>query len=126
MLGLAGVGDLLPDAREAEDAYVVALVRVADEVELPALVEQVVGVDLALGVLVALDRVVAELDRLAARDRGLDLGQPLRQLAAARRGGDRDGDGAMLRRGERAGAAPGKLLQRQPQRLGIGEAAVEQ
>ena len=71
------VGDLVLDPRQAEDADRVALVRVPDEVELAALVEQVVGVDLALALVVALDRVVLELDRLAAGDGGLDLGEAL-------------------------------------------------
>ena len=77
VLGLGGVAHLAANARDAEDAHVVALVRVADQVELPALPEQVVGVDLALLLGVAADRVVVEHDRLAAEDRGLDLRQPL-------------------------------------------------
>ena len=45
VLGLGRVGDLAADAREAEDADRLALVRVADEVELAALEQQLVGVD---------------------------------------------------------------------------------
>ena len=84
VLGLRRVADLAADARHAEDAHVVALVRVADQVELPAAVEQVVRVHLALLLGVAADRVVVEHDRLAAEDRRLDLRQPLRELAPAR------------------------------------------
>ncbi len=89
MLGLGGVADLALDPREAEDPHRVALVRVADQVELAAAEDQVEGVDLALLGLVALHRVVGELDRLAARDRGLDLGEALGEVAAAGRGGHR-------------------------------------
>ena len=83
VLGLRRVGDLAADADEAEDAHRVALVRAADEVELPALEEQVVRVDLARVELVALHRVVVEGDRLVAEDRRLDLRQALRELVAA-------------------------------------------
>ena len=66
VLGLGGVADLALDPREAEDPHRVALVRVADQVELPAAEDQVEGVDLALLGLAPLHRVVGELDRLAA------------------------------------------------------------
>ena len=60
VLGLRRVRDLAADARQAEDAQRAALVGVAEEVELPALEEQVVRVDLAGARLVALHRVVVE------------------------------------------------------------------
>ncbi len=44
----------------------------------------------------------------------------------AGRGRDAQRDRALLGRAQRAGAPPGDLLQRQPQRLGVGEFAVEQ
>jgi hypothetical protein len=47
VLGLRRVGDLALDAAEPEDAQRAALMAVAEEVELAALVEQVVRVDLA-------------------------------------------------------------------------------
>jgi hypothetical protein len=126
VLGLGRVGDLAADAREAEDAHAVALVRVADEVELPALEQQVVRVDLAQRGLARLHRVVLELDPLAAVDRGVDLRQPPRQLGAAGRRGDAESDRLPQAAAERARAAPGDLLERQPQRLGVRELAVEQ
>ena len=100
--------------------------RVADEVELAALVEQLVGVDAALRDLAGLHREVLELDPLAAVDRGVDLGQAGGDLGAAGRRGDAEADRALLGRVERARAPPGDLLQREPQRLGVGELAVEQ
>src|SRR5690606_3442426 len=77
VLGLGGVADLPLDPREAEDTHRVALVRVTDQVELAGPEDEVVGVHLALLGLVALHRVVGELDRLAARDRDLDLREAL-------------------------------------------------
>ena len=124
VLGLRRVGDLAADAVEAEDAHVVALVAAADEVELAVAEEQVVRVHLARVERVALQRVVVERDRLLAEDRRLDLRQALRQLVAAGRGGDVEAQA--VGRVERAGPAPRDLLERQPQRLGVGELAVEQ
>src|ERR1044072_9375743 len=75
VLGLGGIPDLALDPREAEDTNRVALVRVADQVELAAAEDEVVGVDLALLGLAALHRVVGELDRLAAAECGRDRGE---------------------------------------------------
>ena len=85
-----------------------------------------VGVDLAVGDVVALQRVVGELDRLAARDRGLDLRQALGELAPRAGRRELDVDRRLVLLGQRARAAPGDLLEREPQRLGVGELAVEQ
>src|SRR5215218_2336375 len=126
VLRLRGVRDLAADAREPEHADVAPLVRVADEVELPALEQQLVRVDLAQRGLAGLHREVLELDPLAAVDRGVDLGQPAGEVAAARGGGDAEPDRLARVGAERARAAPGDLLQRQAQRLGVGELAVEQ
>ena len=126
VLGLRRVGDLAAHPREAEDAQRAALVAVAQQVELPALVEQVVGVDLAGPHLVALHRVVVEGDRLAAEDRRLDLGQALGQVVAAGAAGEAERQRAVRGRLQRRRAAPGDLLQREAQRLGVGELAVEQ
>ena len=83
VLGLGRVGDLAADPRESEDAYVLPLVRVAEQVELAALEEQVVGVHAACPDLVALHRVVLEQDRLVAKDRRLDLRKARRELMPA-------------------------------------------
>jgi hypothetical protein len=126
VLGLGRVGDLAADPRQPEHAHVVALVRVADQIELDVAKDEVVGVDLAVGDLVALERVVAELDRLATRDRRLDLGQALRELAAAAGRRELDVDRRAVVLGKRARAPPRDLLQRQAQRLRVGELAVEE
>ena len=126
VLGLRGVGDLAADPREPEDPDLAALVAVADEVELAALEQQLVRVDLAQRRGAGLHREVLELDPLAAVDRRVDLREPRRELRAARRAGDAEPDRALGGRAERARAAPGELLQREPQRLGVRELAVEQ
>ena len=61
---------------------------------------------------------------LRRRDRGLDLGEALGEVAAAGGGGHRHLDRGALALVERVRVAPGDLLQGQPQRLGVGEAAV--
>ena len=66
-----------PSPLSAPDQQGVALVGVAQEVELAAAEEQVVGVDDARAELVPLHRVVVEGDRLVAEDRRLDLRQVL-------------------------------------------------
>ena len=126
VLGLRGVGHFAADAREAKDANRLALVGVAEQVELAALEEQVVGVDAAGAHLVALHRVIVEEDRLVAEDRRLDLRQARRQLMPSRRGRDAQRDRALLGGAQRAGTPPRDLLQRQAQRLGVGEFAVQQ
>ncbi len=126
VLGLGRVAHLAADARHAEDPQRAALVRPADQVELPALVQQVVGVDLAALLHVAADRVVVEHDRLAAEDRRLELREALRQVAATGAGLHGQRDRALLGRVERRGLAPGELLERQAQRLRVGELAVQE
>ena len=97
VLGLGRVADLAADPRQPEHADRAALVRAPDDVELSALVQQLVGVDAARADLVALHRVVVEHDRLAAEDRGLDLRQPLRDVVAAGGAGDPERDRVLLR-----------------------------
>ncbi len=126
VLGLARVGDLALDPREPEDPDGIPFVRVTDQVELAGAEDEVVRIDLAIHGRVPLHRVVAELDRLAARDRGLDLGEALGELPASRRGRHRHLDRGLLAVAERALAAPRDLLKGQPQGLGVGELAVEQ
>ena len=126
VLGLGRVGDLAADARELEHAHRFALARVSDEVELPSFEQEVIGIDLALSRLPTLHRVVLELDPLAAVDRGVDLRQAGGEVGAAGRGGDAEADRLARVGPERARAAPGDLLQREPQRLRVRELAVEQ
>ena len=126
MLGLGRVADLAADAREAEHPDRAPLVRMPDEIELAALEQELVGVDLARVQVAALHREVVEHDRLSAEDRGLDLGQAMAQLVSARRAGDPERHRVLFGRAEWARATPRDLLEREPQRLGVGELAVEQ
>jgi hypothetical protein len=126
VLGLRRVGDLAPDPRQAEDPERLALMGPAEEVELPALEEQVVRVDLPRRDVAPLHREVLEGDRLVAEDRRLDLRQALGELMAAGRAGDAEAQRPLVRCPERTRATPGDLLERQAQRLGVGELAVEQ
>ena len=61
-----------------------------------------------------------------AEDRRLDLDEPLRELVAAGRRRDAELYGLLVGRRERARPTPGDLLERETQRLGVGELAVEQ
>jgi hypothetical protein len=61
-----------------------------------------------------------------AEDRGLDLGEALRQLVAARRAGRVEPKRALIGRVQRTRPSPGDLLEREPQGLGVGELTVEQ
>ena len=126
VLGLGRIRHLPADAREAEHSDRLALVGVTEQVELASLEEQVVGVDAARAHLVSLHRVVVEDDRLVAEDRGLYLRQARREIVAARRGRDAERDRALLRGPKRTRTPPGDLLEREPERLGVGEFAVEQ
>ena len=100
--------------------------RVADQVELAAAEDQVVRVDLALFGLAPLHRVVGELDRLAAADRGLDLGEALGESRPPAEAVIAISTGARSPSTERVRVTPGDLLQGQAQRLGVGEAAIGQ
>ena len=118
--------DVALDARDAEGAERVAVEIEAHDVPLAAVVEERVRVECALGVLVARDRPVVELDRALLRDRAFELCQASGHLGRvvgvehldAQRGGAR-------RLGE-SGAAEREVLQREPQRLCVRELALEQ
>ncbi len=118
--------DAALDARQAEDPGRLAFVRVADHVPVAAQVQQRVGVHLAFGALVAPDRVVGEPDRLAPADGRLDLRQMrghLRRVVAAEQV-HRDRARSVIV--ERARTSQGQVLEGEPQRLRVGELALEQ
>ncbi len=112
-------------AVEAEGAHVVAVVVAPDHVPVTAHEVEAVGIDRARGLLVGGDRPVAEDDGALLRDRRLELLQPngdLRGEAAAQQ------PHGHFRRGVvgGVGAAECEVLEREAQRLGIGELAVQQ
>src|SRR5207302_9922047 len=120
VLGLRRVPHLAAHPGQPKDADRAPFVRVSHQVELTALVQQLVGVYAAGAELVAFHRVVLEHDRLAPEYRGLDLGQALRDVVSARRAGDAQRDRVLFGRAERAGTTPGDLLEGEPERLRIG------
>ena len=112
-------------AVEAERAHVVAVVVAADHVPLPAHEVEAVRVDRAQRLLVGRDRPVAEDDGALLRDRGLELLQPDRDLGGEAAPEQAHGDLGRHVVG-RVRAAECEVLEREPQRLRIGELAVEQ
>ncbi len=113
--------DARADARETEGAQSLAQVAVADEVPLAGDELQAVRVDHSLHLLVAADGVVLERDRLALRDRRLQLGQGGGRLVRL----GHHGEWWSLGLGEELGTPLREAEQGQPQRLGVGEAVPE-
>ena len=125
-LAAGGELDLAADPRHAEGADVLAVEVAADHVPDAVVREQGVGVERPLGDLVAGDRPVLEPDRALLRDRALELGEPARHLGRVVGIEHLDAAGGLRRRLVEAGAAQREVLQREPQRLGVGELPLEQ
>ena len=120
-----GEADVGADSRDAERPRRIAVEVEADDVP-DALVEaQRVRVDLPLGLAVAGGRPVAELDRALLRDRGLELGESRRELRRVVGRGDADALGRRRRRVPEAGPAEREVLEREAERLGVRELALE-
>ena len=118
--------DVAADARDAEGADVLAVEVVADDVPEPVVVEERIGIERPLALLVAGDRPVVEAHRPLLRDGVLELRQPSRRLRrivgiehlhAARGLGRRLGEPRPPER---------EVLEREPQRLGVRELSLEQ
>ena len=75
--------------------------------------------------LVALRRPVGELDRALLRDRRLELREAAGELGRVVGRADADALGGVGAGLGEAGAAEREVLEREPQRLGVGELAVE-
>ena len=103
----------------------VAVEIVADDVPDPLVEAERVRVERPLRHLVALRRPVAELDRALLGDRRLELREPSRELGRVVGRADADALGGRRRRVLEAGPAEREVLQREPQRLGVRELAVE-
>ena len=117
--------DVAADARDAEGAHGVAVVVVADHVPGAAVGEEGIRVHRALGLDVAADRVVRELDRPLLRDRVLELRQPAGHLGRVVGIADLDAHGGLGRLLVEAGPAESEVLEREAQRLRVGELALE-
>ncbi len=117
--------DVAADPRDAERPHGGPVEVLADDVP-DALVEpQRVGVERPLGDLVPLRRPVRELDRALLRDRRFELRQAARKLRRVVGGADTHALGRVGAGLVEAGPTERQVLERQPERLGVGELAVE-
>ena len=120
-----GEADVAADPGDPERPHGGAVEVLPDDVP-DALVEpERVRVERALADLVALRRPVVELDRALLRDRRLELRQAARELGRVVRGAHAHALGGVGAGLVEAGPAEGQVLEREPQRLGVGELAVE-
>ena len=117
--------DVAADARDPERADVVVVEILADDVPGAAVAAQRVRVERPLADGVASRRPVAELDRALLRDRRLELRQAAGHLGRVVGIAHLDARGRVRRRVVEARAAEGEVLEREPQRLGVRERAVE-
>ena len=124
-LAAGGEADVAADARDAERADVVVVEIVADDVPGASIAAQGVGIQRPLARLVAPRRPVAELDRPLLRDRRLELREPAGHLGRVVGIAHLDARGGLRRRVVEPGAAESEVLQRQPQRLRVGERPLE-
>ena len=122
-----GEADVAADARHAEGAQILLVEVEPDQVPGALLREERVRVDGALGLLVAGDRPVAELDRPLLRDRVLELRQAAGHLDGVVGIAQLHAHGVLGRgRLELSRAPEGQVLEREPQRLRVGELPFEE
>ena len=124
-LAPGGEANIAANAGDPEGADGGAVEILADDVPDSLVEPERVGVERALADLVALRRPVVELDRPLLRDRRLELRQAPRELGRVVRCADPDALGRVGARLVEARPAERQVLQREPQRLGVGELAVE-
>ena len=119
--------DVATDSRDSERSGRATVEVVADDVPDAAIVEQTVWIEGALACLSARHRTVRELDGALLRDRGLDLRQPpghlRRVVGVAHLHADSRARRCLV---GRRGSTEREVLERQPERLCIGELAFEQ
>ncbi len=118
-------GDVAANPRDPERALVLTLEVTADHVPDAVVREQRVGVQRSPRDLVAGDRPVLELHGALLGDRGLELRQAACHLRRVVGILEIDLDRALGPRLERAAAAEREVLQREAQRLGVRELALE-
>ena len=117
--------DVAADARDAERPHRLAVEILADDVP-DALVEtQRVRVQRPLRHLVPQRRPVRELDRALLRDRGLELREPSGELGRVVGRADADALGGVRAGVLEAGPPEREVLEGEPERLRVGELAVE-
>ena len=127
-LAARGKADVRSDTRHPERADVRPLEVVADHVPRAVLGEQRIGIQGSFLLAVAVDRPVAELHRALLRDRPFELAEaPLELGRVVRVADERAYRGVGRGRREAAGGATEReVLQREPERLGVGEPPLEQ
>ncbi len=125
-LAPSGELDVAADPGDAEGADVLAVEVLPDDVPEPVVVEQRVRVERPLAHLVAGDRPVLEAHRPLLRDRVLELRQPARRLRRVVRVEHLDATRRLGRRLAEAGASEGEVLEREAERLGVGELPLEE
>src|ERR1051325_10461155 len=125
-LAAGGEADLAANSRDPERALVLGLEILADDVPGARVLEERVGVDRPLALLVARDRPVRELDRALLRDGGLELAQPALHLGGVLGVEHLDAHRRLCRRLGETRATESEVLQREAKRLRVGELAFEQ
>ncbi len=118
--------DVAPHPRDAERLAPLVLQVLADHVPDAVLGQEREGVDRPLALLVPADRPVVELDRPLLRDRRLELREATRHLGRVVGVAHVDPLGGVGRGRVEPRPAEGEVLEREPQRLGVGELALEQ
>ena len=117
--------DVAPDAGDLERADRVTGEVVPDDVPVAVVEAQRVRVHHALRRARSLRAPVAEANSSLLRDRSLELREPTRELRRVVRCTDADALGGLGRRAGEAGAAQREVLEREAERLGVGELALE-
>ena len=113
--------------RETRNFFLPLVVEIlGDDVPGAVVRQQRVRVQRPLGERVARDRVVGNLDRPLLRDRALELCEAARHLRRVVGIEHLHADGGLGRLLAETRPAEGEVLQREPQRLGVGELAVEE
>src|SRR6185295_19380266 len=118
--------DVTPDPRDAERADVLAVEILADHVPAAVVGEEAVGIDGAFGLPVAGDRVVRELDRALLRDRALELPEAPGHLGRVIGVGNLHAYCCVRCWLAEAGASECEVLEREAERLRIGELSLEE
>ena len=118
--------DVATDPRDPEGADVLPDEVLAHDVPGAVVLKQRIRIERPLLLRVARDRPVVELDRALLRDRALELSEPSRELGGVLGVEHLDPKGRVGRRLGESWAAEGEVLQREPERLGVGELAFQE
>ncbi len=118
--------DLAADPGDAKRSVRVAVVVPADHVPAAGVEQEGVRVDRPLLLLVPRDGVVVELDRALLRDRALELCEPAGRLGRVVHLADLHPVRGAAGRPLEGGPSESEVLEREPERLGVREASLQQ